>query len=73
MARARCVSSPYQVTWRPGWTTTAGFAAPIARAVSRIWSAGRVVMASAHSGVKSRTWAASSLKPIACASTYSLS
>ena len=73
IARARCVSSPYQVTWRPGCTTTAGFASPIARAVARISSAGSVVRPSAHSGVNSRTWAASSLKPCAYSSTYCLS
>ena len=39
MARDRWVSLPYQVTWRPGWTSVAGRAAAIIRAVRRIWSA----------------------------------
>jgi hypothetical protein len=73
IARDRWVSSPYQVVWRPGCTTTAGFAAPMARAVSRICPAGISVTGSAHSGVNSRTWADNSRKPLACLSMYSLS
>jgi hypothetical protein len=41
MARSRCVSSPYQTVWRPGWTSEAGFADAMKRAVSRI-SSGRM-------------------------------
>ena len=36
IARQRWVSSPYQVTCRPGWTSVAGACRAISRAVSRI-------------------------------------
>jgi len=51
MARLRCVSSPYQVTRRPGWTSVAGRWRAISRAVSRIACGSIPVSAYAHSGV----------------------
>ena len=69
MARARWVSSPYQVTWRPGWTSEAGRAPAMKRAVSTIVEAGIVVSVKAHSGVLSATWAFSSSRPMAYFST----
>ena len=68
MARARCVSSPYQVVWRPGWMSEAGRAAEMNRAVSRINSGRMPVMAQAHSGVLSATCFYSSSRPIASTS-----
>ena len=69
MARERWTSSPYQVTWRPGWTSEAGRAPAMKRAVSTIVEAGIVVSVKAHSGVLSATWARSSSRPTAFFST----
>jgi hypothetical protein len=38
IARSRCVSLPYQVTWRPGWISERGLWAEMKRAVSRMSS-----------------------------------
>ena len=72
-ARLRCVSSPYHVVWRPGWTSDAGRAPAITRAVSTMISGRIEVSVKAHSGVLSATCFLSSSKPVVYASTYSRS
>jgi hypothetical protein len=51
MARLRWVSSPYQLTRRPGWITVAGRWLAISRAAARIRSAETPVCSAAHSAV----------------------
>ena len=51
MARLRCVSSPYQLTRRPGWMMVAGRWLANSRAAARINSAETPVSSAAHSGV----------------------
>ncbi len=68
-ARRRCVSSPYQVTWRPGWISDAGRLPAMRRAVSRMTSALIPVIGYAHSGVLSATCFDSSSKPVAFLAT----
>ncbi len=72
-ARERCVSSPYHVVWRPGWTSEAGRAPAMTRAVSTIVSGAMPVSVNAHSGVLSSTCFLSSSKPVVYFSTYSRS
>jgi hypothetical protein len=55
MARARWVSSPYQTTWRPGWSAMCDPASPIIRADASISSIDSPVSAAAHSGVVGAT------------------
>ena len=57
------MSSPYQVAWRPGWTSVAGAFRAISRAVSRIVSGAMPVSGYAHSGVNRATWALKASKP----------
>ena len=73
MARLLCVSSPYHVAWRPGWTRVAGRCRAISRAVSRILSGSMPVSGHAHSGVKGWISAAKASKPKPWAATYYLS
>ncbi len=73
MARERCVSLPYQVTWRPGWISEAGRDAAMVRAVSRISSGSIPVRGYAHSGDSGSTCALSCSKPTACCPMYSRS
>ncbi len=51
MARLRWVSSPYQLTRRPGWMTVAGRWLANSRAEARIRSADTSHCSAAHSGV----------------------
>ena len=72
-ARLRCVSSPFQLTRRPGWMIVAGRNRANSRAVVRIIAASMPVSTAAHSGVYCPISATNLSKPWPYLSTKALS